>query len=73
MIRQITHEDGVLCVTFAQELANAGDRVTAWDRLRIQLNLRLHPNLWTPLSLNLERRVWVSRPDLRSELFRLRD
>ncbi len=71
MIRRLTHEDGALCMMFAQELPNIEDRLSAWDRLRLRLNLGLQPNLWTPLPRDLERRIWIGRPDLRSELFRL--
>lgn len=73
MIREIRAEDGVLCVKFAQELPWAGDRVTRWDRLRIQINLGVSPNLWTPLSRELERRIWAARPQLRTELFQILD
>jgi hypothetical protein len=70
-IRRLIHEAGVLCVAFAQEWPNVKDRLTSLDRLRIQLTLSLQPNRWTPLSSNLERRIWVSRPEIRAALFRL--
>jgi hypothetical protein len=69
MIRKIGHNDGVLCLQFAQELPNCSGRVTGWDRLRVQINLALQPNLWTPLNLDIERLVWEKRPDLRLDLF----
>jgi len=70
MIRKLGCMDGVFCLAFAQELPNFSDRLTGWDRLRIQINLALQPNLWTPLSLEMERLVWKKRPELREELFK---
>jgi len=71
MIRELKAEDGVLCIKFAQELPRSGERDTAWDRLRIKINLGVSPNLWTPLCPELERRIWAARPQLRTELFQL--
>lgn len=71
MIRHMGIECGMLCLAFAQEMPTSGDRRTAWDRLRIHLNLGLRPNLWAPLSIDLKRRIWMCRPDLRSELSHL--
>jgi hypothetical protein len=58
-------------MAFPQELPNPDQRVTAWDRVRIEVNLRLYPNLWTPISSELEKQIWTRRPDLRNELFQL--
>ena len=71
MCRRLAFSDGVLCISFAQELPTPEHRLTAWDKLRIELNLGLRPNLWLPLPPSLERTVWTSRPDLRRELFLL--
>ncbi len=71
MINQVTFEDGVLTLAFAQELPSSEDRLTAWDKLRIHLNLSCYPNLWRPLTPELERSIWDSHPGLRRELFRL--
>jgi hypothetical protein len=71
MISELGVEDGVLWVAFAQEQPNDEDRLTRWDELRMRLNLHLRPNLWTPLSRELERKIWHARPDLRADLFHL--
>lgn len=71
MIRELKIENGVLCMKFAQELPTFGDRITAWDRLRIQTNIALRPNLWTPLTTDVEQLIWEKRPDLRLKLFTL--
>lgn len=71
MIRRLSFEQGVLCVSFAQELPNGEDRLTAWDRLRVLLNLELRPNIWKPLPKALERRIWDECLGARAELFRV--
>lgn len=73
MIEKLRVEQGVLCLTFAQELPNTTDRLTRWDELRVRLNLSLQPNLWTALTRELEHSIWRHRPHLRSELFCLPD
>ena len=69
MIRKIKMEDGALCLKFAQELPTFEQRITAWDRLRVEINLSLKPNLWNSLKPDVERMIWERRPDLRSQLF----
>ena len=73
MIRSLGIEDGFLWIAFEQEQPTDETRLTSWDRLRMLLNLNLLPNLWCPLSSELEKEIWHSRPDLRSDLFRLID
>lgn len=73
MTKRVGYENGVLCLTFPQELPHDEDRLSGWDRVRLEANLRLFPNLWTPLPPPLEHRVWRLRPKLRHELFRLQD
>ena len=71
MIRSMWIEEGVLCLTYAQEQPDSSDRFTAWDRLRFDLNRLLPPNLWTPLTRDQELLIWQRWPKLRSELFQL--
>ena len=71
MIQALGIESGVLWMAFAQELPNNEARLTSWDKLRMHLNLNLRPNLWLPMSRELEREIWHARPDLRTDLFRL--
>ena len=71
MICSLGVEDGVLWIAFAQEQPADEIRLTCWDKLRIHLNLNLLPNLWCPLSHDLEKWIWDARPKLRSDLFRL--
>lgn len=71
MICSLGVEDGVLWIAFAQEQPTDEIRLTCWDKLRIHLNLNLLPNLWCPLSHDLEKRIWDARPKLRSDLLRL--
>lgn len=71
MIRAVDFRRGVVCLTFAQELPNLEDRITAWDRLRVQVNCLLLPNLWSTMPKRLEKAIWDARPDLRSELFKV--
>ena len=68
MLRRLEVQEGVLCLSFAQEQANETGRVTACDQLRIATNLALRPHLWTPLPAGVEKQVWDARPDLRSVL-----
>jgi hypothetical protein len=70
MIAEFRLDRGVLLLRFVQEQPPHGPRLTGWDKVRIYLNL-LQPNLWRPLGCDLERQIWVRRPDLQNELFRL--
>lgn len=65
-------ENGVLCMSFAQELPNSEKRFTRWDELRATINRSLRPNLWQPLSPEQKNLLWNGRPDLRAELLRMR-
>lgn len=49
-VSRLSVADGYLVVEFAQETPEAGDRVTAWDRLRIAINASLYPSRWRPLN-----------------------
>ena len=62
---------GVLCLSFAQEEAPTDNRLTFWDALRIHLNQSLAPNRWQPLGRRMERDIWSRWPRLRRELFQL--
>lgn len=71
MISSVTCADGLLCLAFAQEQPEFSGRVSAWDRVRVLVNRQLSPNIFTPLSVEIERRIWQQFPELRSELFQL--
>jgi hypothetical protein len=73
MVTRIGFEQGVLHLAFLQEGVHERGRLTRWDKLRIRLNLLLQPNLWLPLTQKEELEVWKRRPELRRELFALRD
>jgi hypothetical protein len=73
MVTRIGFEQGVLHLAFLQEGVHERGRLTRWDKLRIKLNLLLQPNLWLPLTQKEELEVWKRRPELRRELFALRD
>jgi hypothetical protein len=73
MICDLQVREQVICVAFAQEQPNPEGRFTAYDRIRIELNLGLRPNLWTALPPDLEKKIWSARPDLRAELFQLQN
>jgi hypothetical protein len=45
-INRLALEDGVLLVGYAQEEPEVTARITAWDRIRIGLNVSLYPNRW---------------------------
>ena len=69
MITSLAFEQGLLCVTFAHEIASQTGGMTIWDDLRFVLNLGLQPNLWRPVARNEEWDVWNRCPALRRELF----
>jgi hypothetical protein len=71
MLADVRLTRGVLRMSFAQEEPPENDRVTGWDNIRLAMNLNLRPNRWFPLARRLERQIWIRRPDLREELFRI--
>jgi len=71
MISSLRFEDGVIAMSFAQEIPTPEPRLTTWDKLRMSLNLGVKPNLWTPLDDQLERSIWDRWPKLRKDLFEL--
>jgi len=64
MIKEVTCEQGMLLVRFAQELPPESSRLTSWDRLRITLNKSLHPNVWRPLNRRHALKFSGLQPDL---------
>jgi hypothetical protein len=68
MIRALKAEEGVLVMTFAQEMALAELEMTRWDELRIRVNAALYPSLWRPLRPRHARELWIIRADLRPQL-----
>jgi hypothetical protein len=64
MIKEVTYEQGMLLVQFAQELPPESSRLSSWDRLRITLNKSLHPNVWRPLNRRHALKLPRLQPDL---------
>jgi hypothetical protein len=60
-IDQVSVAEGVLILEFAQELPEDTDRLTAWDKIRIQVNASIYPNRWRDLSAWHKAQLWQRR------------
>jgi len=70
-IKSLALESGILRVDFMQEyiVQNNTDNISVWNQLRMTINLSLKPNIWRPLSVEDERALWNTRPELRNDMF----
>ncbi|MCX6923062.1 MAG: hypothetical protein NT154_07620 [Verrucomicrobia bacterium] len=64
-INRLSVADGLLIMEFAQEMPEPGDRLTAWDRLRVLVNASLYPSRWRPLSSWHQGKLRQLHPELR--------
>jgi hypothetical protein len=67
MIREVEIVNGLLQLHFAQEaMLNGNDeRVTAWDRIRLQVNSSLYPSRWRPLQPKHLREMQSRWPEMK--------
>jgi energy-coupling factor transporter ATP-binding protein EcfA2 len=64
MVARVACVQGVLLLSFAQEMKPRDDRVTAWDRLRVIVNCCVYPSRWRPLLRHHRVQLAISRPNL---------
>jgi hypothetical protein len=66
MIQRAACVDGVLLLSFAQEMDPRDPRVTAWDRIRVRVNRCVYPSRWRPLLRRHQ--LSLTWPNFRPEL-----
>ncbi len=69
MSNRVACEQGTLLLGFAQEVEMNPGRLTAWDGLRVLVNLRLYPGRWRLLKPRHRHLLGRQHPGLRVELF----
>jgi hypothetical protein len=69
-IDRLESSNGVLLISFAQEVSTTEKRLTSWDEIRVAVNAGLYPSRYRPLSRRHVMALAQAWPDLRSALRR---
>ena len=67
MIWRVACVDGVLLLSFAQEMDPRDAPVTAWDRIRVRVNRCVYPSRWRPLLRRHRLQLSLKWPNLQPE------
>jgi hypothetical protein len=67
-IGRVSISEGLLILEFGQELRETTTRLTAWDRIRIEVNAGIYPNRWRELTPWHQAKLWRHHPELRPAL-----